>query len=93
MNQDRDTLSCWLAEVVDAKDDQKRFRERAAAAARQFFQPKRQGVEVIQDVSDSGLKVCTETYATRECTADISIETKVYAPYGTQNTSGSQIFF
>ena len=73
MNQDRDTLSCWLAEVVDAKDDQKRFRERAAAAARQFFQPKRQGVEVIQDVSDSGLKVCTETYATRECTADISI--------------------
>ena len=91
MNQDRDTLSCWLTEVADARDAQKRFRERAANAAKQFFHPRRKEEEKIQYATESSSMVSTMTYVTHEWVTDTSIETKEYVPYATQITADSTV--
>jgi len=40
--QDRDSLACWLADVEEAKQVQRDFWARAAAAAKKFFAPRPQ---------------------------------------------------
>jgi hypothetical protein len=84
LQQDTDTLLCWLSDVDDAKRSQQESRLRAAAAAKTFFQPKcsSQSKIPVEQLSKSSRSSgnTTRTYVSADWSVDdgSSLSTRTY---------------
>jgi len=85
LQQDRDSLRCWLADVKEAISVQQADRQRAAEAAQRFFQPRRPKYQsppssVHSGNNSSGLEsLSTRTYNSTIFTdSEDTLSTKTY---------------
>ncbi len=82
LQQDRDTIQCWLADVREAQAVQEKARVRAAEAARRFFVPRsKQPGTTIREESSGG------TTCTYDMSGNDSITTVTYASLAEESIS------
>jgi hypothetical protein len=86
LQQDRDSIHCWLTDVWEAQEVQEKARVRAAVVARQFFVPKSRqpGRTAFRDESSCG------TTCTFDMSGDDSITTVTYATLEEASISDSE---
>jgi hypothetical protein len=85
LQQDRDSIQCWLTDVREAQEVQEEARVRAAEAAKQFFVPrsKQPGSTTIREESSGG------TTCIYDMSGDDSITTVTNASLAEESISDS----